>query len=137
MKCYQYDSNGYFKFVTDDYGQGLPRNATYVEPLEEKEGYLLKCNKESETWEYEEISKEIEEMHVPTQQELLNQLNGWLSTRNLQIAQELSLDVVAGLTLTEAKKMASKSTAEIIEEYAEKLAIIQAGGNPFELEVQK
>lgn len=69
-------------------------------------------------------------------QSYLNQLNNWIAEENLRIANNLSQDLSYGLTLEEAQEFAAEDTEAVTAEYAEKLAIIQAGGNPFE-EVQK
>lgn len=127
-KCYQYDNKGYFQFETSDYGQGLPHNATYIEPLKDRTGYLRKFQEGA--WVYEEIPKE--NIHTPTHQELLDLLNAWLVNKSSEIASNLALDLSSGLTLEEAQDIAAEDTEKITVEYQEKLKAIQAGKNPFE-----
>lgn len=108
----------------------IPAGCVEIEPPEEKEGYLLKFNGES--WEYEEILKEEEEIYIPTQQDLLNQLNEWFVVQNKKITSNMVEDLSFGLTLEEAQETAAEDREKLIAEYEEKLAVIQAGGNPFE-----
>lgn len=86
MKAYRYKDNGEFDAEVDCQIDPLetelagheiyllPGNSTYTKPLEEKEGFIVKWNKEEEVWEYEEKKKESEpEPYVPTEKDKLNE----------------------------------------------------------------
>lgn len=69
---YNYDNEGNFinsqTALVDEFGKEiLPEGATYLEPLEEKEGFVVKFN--GDEWVYEEIPQEPE----PTLAELKEQ----------------------------------------------------------------
>lgn len=65
---YNYDTDGNFinnqVALVDEFGKEiLPENSTYLEPLDEKEGYKVKFN--GEKWIYEEIPQ----MPEPTEED--------------------------------------------------------------------
>ena len=53
MVVYQYNKDGYFAGITDDFGGAMPHNCTDKKPLEPKDGFNIKWN--GDAWEYEEI----------------------------------------------------------------------------------
>lgn len=120
MKAFHYDDNGYYTGTVDRQRDPLesklaghdvwlmPANATDVEPLEEKEGFKIKFDKESKTWSYEEIEKEDEPApYEPTEEDKLNLKLG-------QLKYELSqLDYIG------VKIATGRATKE---EYAEEIA---------------
>lgn len=55
---------------------GKPQNATYIEPLDIKEGYDIVWN--GENWEYQETKKDPEpEPYVPTEEEKRERVRGY------------------------------------------------------------
>lgn len=75
---YNYDSDGNFinsqVALVDEFGKEiLPKNATYLEPLEEKEGYKVRFD--GEKWIYEEIPqpKPQPEPTIEEQNEVIRQ----------------------------------------------------------------
>lgn len=84
MLAYRYDGNGIYKgeatcqrdpLESDKAGYDiwlLPAECTWTAPLEEKEGFDRKYNKESDSWEYVEKKKDPEPTeYVPTEKEKL------------------------------------------------------------------
>jgi hypothetical protein len=93
MKCYQYDNRGYYLFTTDDYGQGLPRNATYIKPLAEKEGYLVKFSGESWGYEMAEAQEEpnVIDQQPATKEQLKESLKQWYREELYKIMEKKTL----------------------------------------------
>jgi len=51
LVVYQYDKNGYFVGVTDDFGGSMPHNCTNKKPPQAKEGHKIRWD--GDMWEYE------------------------------------------------------------------------------------
>jgi len=88
----------------------LPANATYSEPLEAKEGFDVKWDKEKKIWEYVEKKKEPEpEPYVPSEKDKLNE-KLWAAENKLREMDYIGTKIATG-----------RAT---IEEYADKIALM-------------
>lgn len=118
--CYQYDSEGYLLFATTDYGQGLPNNCTYIEPLEAPEGYSSKFNSEASKWELIELPLvEVSSEGLPERSDLVRVLNrGYKEALDRLARQELILKS-KGLPLDTLYKQIGETMAEYSRKYAE------------------
>lgn len=129
MKAFHYDDKGYYIGTVDRQRDPLesklaghdvwliPADATDVEPLEEKEGFKVKFDKEAKTWSYEEIEKEEESApYEPTEEDNLN-------LRLAQLKYELSQLDYIGIKIATGRATKKEYTEEIarMNELAEEI----------------
>jgi len=122
MKAYRFKDDGYFDEEVNCQIDPLesklagktiyllPGNATYIEPLEPKEGFKVKWDKEKQVWEYEEEKKEPEpQPYVPTEKDKLQE-ELWDAENKLREMDYIGTKIATG-----------RAT---IEEYADKIALM-------------
>ena len=95
----------------------MPAECTWTAPLEEKEGFDRKYNKESDSWEYVEKKKDPEPTeYVPTEKEKLqNEL--WTYENKLRELDYIGTKIATG----RAKKADYADEITLMSEYAAKV----------------
>lgn len=94
----------------------LPANATYTKPLDPKEGYGVKYDKEKDEWEYVEKKKDPEpEPYVPTQEDKENQVKG---TRNYYL-QQTDFTQLDDAPYTEEEKAAYREYRQYLRDFTD------------------
>lgn len=127
MEVYKYNDQGYFEskvpcqkdpIASKREGRDIwlqPADTTPLEPLEEKEGFKVKFNKDANRWEYEAIP-EPEPEPEPTEAEKLQQkvweLKGELSSSDYKI-----------IKCTEAQLAGEESPYDIAKLHEERQAL--------------
>lgn len=141
MLAYRYDGNGIYKgeatcqrdpLESDKAGYDiwlLPAECTWTAPLEEKEGFDRKYNKESDSWEYVEKKKDPEPTeYVPTEKEKLQ--NELFETKSeLQASDYKALKFAEGYYTETEYAPIKKERQELrdkINEIEAKLAALEA-----------